>query len=103
MILANDLITFFISGSLVFSNGPKSLPRNPPDCIILDNWVFDSLLLVVELYEKALQRFSTCLLVNNNSCGKLILSSESPIIYYAVSLIALCLNYCIVSIYINKN
>ena len=35
-ILANGLITFFISGNPVFSNGPKSLPRNPPDCIILD-------------------------------------------------------------------
>ena len=36
-LLANGLITFFISGNPVFSNGPKSLPRNPPDCIILDN------------------------------------------------------------------
>ena len=30
-LLANGLITFFINGSLVFSNGPKRLPRNPPD------------------------------------------------------------------------
>ena len=35
-ILAYGLITFFISGNPVFSNGSKSLPRNPPDCIILD-------------------------------------------------------------------
>ena len=45
-LLANGLITFFIKGSPVFSNGPRSLQRNPPDCIILDNWVFDSLISV---------------------------------------------------------
>ena len=37
MLLANGLIKFFINGNPVFSNRPKSLPRNPPDCIILDN------------------------------------------------------------------
>ena len=36
-LLANRLITFFINGSPVFNNGPTSLPRNPPYCIILDN------------------------------------------------------------------
>ena len=36
-LLANGLITFFINGSLVFNNRPRSLPRNHPDCIILDN------------------------------------------------------------------
>ena len=36
-LLANGLITLFINGSTVLSNGAKSLPRNPPDCIILDN------------------------------------------------------------------
>ena len=36
-LLANGLITFFINGNLVFSNGPSNLPKNPPDCIILDN------------------------------------------------------------------
>ena len=36
-LLANGLITFFIKGNPVFSNGPSNLPRNPPDCIILDN------------------------------------------------------------------
>ena len=35
--LANGLIPFFINGSPVFSNWPSKLPRNPPDCIILDN------------------------------------------------------------------
>ena len=32
-LVANDLITFFINGNPIFSNGPRSLPRNPPDCI----------------------------------------------------------------------
>ena len=62
-LLANGWITFFIKGNPVFSNGPRSLPRNPPDCIILDNWVFDKLISVDDLLAKALRRFSTCLLV----------------------------------------
>ena len=35
MLLAYGLITFFINVNPAFSNGPRSLPRNPPDCIIL--------------------------------------------------------------------
>ena len=60
-LLASGLITFFIKGNPVFSNGPRSLPRNPPACIILDNWVFDSLILTDELFAKALWRVVTCL------------------------------------------
>ena len=45
-LLANGLITFFINGNPVFSNGPRSLPSYSPDCIILDIWVFDSLISV---------------------------------------------------------
>ena len=37
MPLANELKTFLIKGKPIFSNGPKSLPRNPPDCTILDS------------------------------------------------------------------
>ena len=36
-VLANGLSAFPIKGKPVFSNGPRSLPRNPPNCIILDN------------------------------------------------------------------
>ena len=43
-LLANSLITFVIKGNLVFSNGPSNLPRNPPDCMILDNSVFCNLI-----------------------------------------------------------
>ena len=80
-LLANSLITFFFNGSHVFNNGPRSIPRNPPDCIILDNLLFESLVSVDKLFVKALQRFATCVLVNNNSYRKLILSSELPIIF----------------------
>ena len=36
-LLANGFITLFIRSNPVYSNGPKSLPRNPPVCIIFDN------------------------------------------------------------------
>ena len=29
-LVASGLSTFFIKGNPVFSNGPKSLPKNPP-------------------------------------------------------------------------
>ena len=32
--LANSLSIFFIKCNPFFSNGPKSLPKNPPDCPI---------------------------------------------------------------------
>ena len=77
--LASGLITFFINGNPVFSNGLRSLPRNPPDYIILGNWVFDNLISVDKYFAKALRRFATCLLVNNNLRGKFV--SFSPIIF----------------------
>ena len=77
-LLANGLITFGIIGNPAFSNGPSNLPKNPPDYIIFDNWVFDNLILADELFAKALRRFETCVLVNNNLWGKLFLLS--PII-----------------------
>ena len=70
--LANGLITFFIEVNPVFSIGPRSLPRNPPDCIILDNCVFDKLISVDDYLVKALWR-----LVNNNLWGESVSSSPS--------------------------
>ena len=58
--------TFFINDNPVFNNGQRSLPRNPPYCIILDNWVFDSIISVDELFAKALRRLATCLSVNDS-------------------------------------
>ena len=36
-LLANNLVTFFISGNPVLSNGPRSSPRKPSACIFLDS------------------------------------------------------------------
>ena len=54
-LLANGLSAFLIKGNSVFSNGPRSLPKNPPDCPILGNWVFDSFIFGNEPFAKALQ------------------------------------------------
>ena len=77
-LLANGLSTFFIKGKPVFSNGRRSLPKSPPDCLILCNWVFDDFTSAEEPFETALRSFETCLLVNNNLCGKLFPSLEQP-------------------------
>ena len=77
--LTNGLIKFFIHGSPVFSYGPRSLPRNLRDCIILDIQVFDNLKLPNNLLAKSLLRFANYLLVNNNLEGKLV--SSLPIVF----------------------
>ena len=40
--LANCLSTFAIIGNPVFSNGLKVLPKNPPNCPIICNRIFDN-------------------------------------------------------------
>ena len=45
--------------------------------IIVNNFVFAG-----ELFAKTLQSFETCVLVNNNLCGKLYSSLGSPEIFY---------------------
>ena len=49
-LLANGLITCFVNGNPVFSNGPISLPRNPPDWIILEIWALGSFKSVESYY-----------------------------------------------------
>ena len=39
-LLANGRSTFFLKGNPVFSNGPESLAKNPPNSPNLCNWVF---------------------------------------------------------------
>ena len=63
---------FLINVKPVFCNKPRILPRNLPDCIVLEIWVFDNILLANKLFGKCLERFAAYLLVNNNLCGKLI-------------------------------
>ena len=77
-LLANGLSTFSIKGNIVFSNGPKSLHRNPP---ILCNSVFDNFILADQLFAKALRSLETCVLVNNHLSGRLLPSLESPITF----------------------
>ena len=49
------------------------MPRiTPPNCIILDNWVFQNFILANEPFAKALRLLGTCVLVNNNLCEKLV-------------------------------
>ena len=49
----NGFNLFFIKDNPVFSNGPKSLPKNSPDFPILYNWVFDNLISDDEPFAKA--------------------------------------------------
>ena len=72
MVLANGLSSFFINGKPVFSDGPKSLPRSPSDCNILDRWVFDHFILADELFAKPLRNLETFLSVNNNIMNKIL-------------------------------
>ena len=64
-----------------FISGPRNLPRYPLDCITLDSWVCDDLVLADKLFAKALWRLKTCLTVSNILCGKLALSQELRIIF----------------------
>ena len=60
---ANGSSIFFIKGKTAFSNGPKSLPKNPTDCPILCNWVFDNFILPDKLFSlkpKGLRSLETC-------------------------------------------
>ena len=120
--LVNVFIKFSINGNNVFIIWPRSLPRNSRDCIILDNRAFDSLISVDDLPTKALRRFTTCVLVNNNLRRKLVSSLELPVIFddylktASVSFFVanfnllscefdtiVNLNYCIKPFYINEN
>ena len=66
MLLANGLSTFFIKVNPAFSNDPRSLPKNPPDRLILRKRVFENFILAEELFAKALRNFETYVLVNNS-------------------------------------
>ena len=81
MLLANGLSKFFIKDKPIFSNGPRSLPRNPPDYIISDSWVFHNFISDDELFAKALWSLETCLSVINNIYRKLVSSLESLITF----------------------
>ena len=77
---ANCANTAFINGEKTFINGPRSIRRNPPNCIILDSSAFDNYCIADKLL-KTFQTLETYLLVINNFCGKLALSLELPDIF----------------------
>ena len=75
MFLANGLNKRSFKGKPVFSNGPGNLLRNPPNCNILDSWVFENFILADEPFARAFQIFETCVLIDNNLWRKLLVSS----------------------------
>ena len=62
--IPRGLITDFNKGYPDFNSGAKNL-KNPPFCILV-NCAFDNLISVDVWLAKALGRFATGLLVNNN-------------------------------------
>ena len=60
----------------------ESSPRDPkedsPNCIILDKYVFDNLILALEPFLKALQSPKTFVSVNYNLYGNLVSSLQPP-------------------------
>ena len=71
-LLTNVLNKFTIKGKLGFSNGPISLPWNPPNYFIVLNWVFEKFILAEKLFAKALRIFEICVLVNIELHGTLV-------------------------------
>ena len=63
----------------------KSRKLKRPNCIILEYWVFENFILTDEPFAKASRIFETCVLVNNNLWGKLILSLNSPTAFHELS------------------
>ena len=67
---SRDLTIFMIfHGNTFFNSGPRSLPRNLPDCTILDNRAFNNFILPNDL--QTLPSFETCQSVGDDLCGKL--------------------------------
>ena len=66
MPLENGVSTFFIIGNPIFSIGPKSLPKNPPDCPILSNRFFVNFILADQPFAKDLQSLKISVIVNKN-------------------------------------
>ena len=57
MLLANGLRIFSINGNPTFKSGLRNLLRNLLGGTLIDNWVFENLVLANELFVKALPRF----------------------------------------------
>ena len=77
--MVDSVSTFFINGNQSFINGPRSQPRDLPDCFILGNCIFDSFLFTYKLFAKGLSRYETCLPGNIKLYGKIV--SLLPIMF----------------------
>ena len=79
-VLFNSFTYEFATEFIVLNGGNKITIKpgiiNPPNCTILNNWVFESSILADEPFAKALQIFETCVSVNNDLCGKLVFSNQ---------------------------
>ena len=65
--LANNVSTFLMNGNLTFSNGLRSLPKNPSNSIILNSRLFDNSLSFDELFpiaENYFYHYLSCLTIN---------------------------------------
>ena len=72
---------YFLISATGRPNIPSEANRNYPNCTILDNWTFANSILADEPFAKALHMFETCILVNNDLCGKQVSSLECPILF----------------------
>ena len=71
-ILTDGFNIFFIIDKPVLSNGPRVLTKNSnTDCPILDNWLFENVILADEPFAKTLQFLETRLLVDDSLCEQL--------------------------------
>ena len=57
VLIVETLLTFLPNSKTIFNNGQKSLTRFPPECMLLDIFVFNNFTLVAELFGKTLQKF----------------------------------------------
>ena len=78
--MINIISIFSLSFISYFAKSNTGL--DPLSCTILDSSVFDNFILADEVFSKALQSIETCPSVNNNLCGKLFLSLESPVTFF---------------------
>ena len=77
----------------------QEVQKNPSDCIILDNWVFDNFILADKLFAKVLWIFATCLSVSNNLCGKLASSSLELLITFDDNLGVISASFQLILVY----
>ena len=75
MLLAYGFSIFFTEGKPDFNNGWRSPLKNSSNYTILNNRIFDNFILADYLFVKA---FQSLVSVNDNLCGKLVSSVESP-------------------------